>query len=87
MRGGQAAPPAGFLPSHSISIAVSEPQKVRKYFFAKVVYQIRYTQSKLFLVTTRSRDRPLRFLPSNKARKLEATLTRAAARAPPPTTA
>lgn len=39
MRGG---PPtsAVFLPGHAISISVSEPQKIRKWLFARVVYHI-----------------------------------------------
>ena len=41
MRGGEGTS-LGFLPSHSLAISVSEPQKVRKWLLAKVVYQIRY---------------------------------------------
>ena len=41
MRGGEGTS-LGFLPSHSLAISVSEPQKVRKWFLAKVMYQIRY---------------------------------------------
>ena len=41
MRDGEATS-LGFLPSHSLAITVSEPQKVRKWLLAKVVYQIRF---------------------------------------------
>ena len=44
MRGGEGTS-LGFLPSHSLAISVSEPQKVRKWLLAKVVYQIRYNLS------------------------------------------
>ena len=40
MRGGEGTS-LGFLPSHSLAISVSEPQKVRKWLLAKVVYQIK----------------------------------------------
>lgn len=40
MRGGEGTS-LGFLPSHSLAISVSEPQKVRKWLLAKVMYQIR----------------------------------------------